>query len=240
VGGPAGAADVSKELAKRIAKHAADVLEKSIASARTAPLPQPATVLTGAGATFPCPVYAKWFINYRRENPSVEIAYEPVGSETGIRMLLAGKLDFGATDNPEAIRELEGEEAKYLLFPSVVGAVVPIVNLPGIEGQIQFTPEALAGIYLGKIKKWNDPILARANRGIRLPDQNIVVVHRADGSGTSYAWTDFLSKTSTEWKVDVGCGMTPKWPTGRPATGNDGVAKMVKEFGGSIGYVDCI
>ena len=176
------------------------------------------------------------------ENPNVEIVYEPVGSENGVRALLAGKIDFGASDNPEAIRSLDGEEGKYLLFPSVVGAVVPIVGdaLPGIEGEIQFTPEALAGIYLGKIKKCNDPILTRANRGIRLPDQDIVVVHRADGSGTSYAWTDFLSKTNPEWKGEVGCSMTPKWPIGRSATGNDGVAKTVKEFGGSIGYVEFI
>jgi phosphate transport system substrate-binding protein len=236
----AGAEDVSKDLAKRIAKHAAEALERGIASSRTAPLPQPQTVLMGTGATFPYPVYAKWFANYRRENPNVEIVYEAVGSEAGVRALLAGKADFGASDNPEAIRELDGEEGKYLLFPSVVGAVVPIVNLPGIEGEIQFTPEALAEIYLGKIKKWNDPILTRANRGIRLPDQDIVVVHRADGSGTSYAWTDFLSTTNPEWKAEVGCSMTPKWPTGRAATGNDGVAKTVKEFGGSIGYVEFI
>jgi phosphate ABC transporter phosphate-binding protein len=236
----AGAEDVSKDLAKRIAKHAAEAIEKGVTSSRTTPLPQPTTILTGAGATFPYPVYAKWFTNYKRENPNLKITYEPVGSEAGIQKLLAGEVDFGASDSPEAIHELAGEDGKYLLFPSVVGAVVPIVNLPGITSDIQFTPEALAAIYLGKIKKWNDPVLARTNRGIRLPDQDIVVVHRADGSGTSYAWTDFLSKTSPEWKAEVGCGMAPKWPTGRSASGNDGVAKMVKEFGGSIGYVEFI
>jgi len=236
----AGAEDVSKDLAKRIAKHVAEAMEKGMVSSRGASLPQPTTVLKGAGATFPYPVYAKWFRNYRRENPNLEINYEPVGSEAGIRRLLAGEVDFGASDSPEAIRDLDGEEGKYLLFPSVVGGVVPIVNLPGITGDIQFTPEALAGIFLGTIKKWNDPILARANRGLRLPDLDIVVVHRGDGSGTSYAWTDFLSKTSPEWKTEVGCSMTPKWPVGRAAAGNDGVAKLVKEFGGSIGYVEFI
>jgi phosphate transport system substrate-binding protein len=180
-------------------------------------------------------------VNYKRENPSVRITYDAVGSEAGVRTLLAGEVDLGASDSPEAIREITpGEEDKYLLFPSVVGAVVPIVNLPGISGDIAFTPEALAGIYLGKIKKWNDPVLTRANRGLRLPDLDIVVVHRSDGSGTSYAWTDYLSKTSPEWKAQVGSSLAPKWPVGRAASGNDGVAKLVKELGGSIGYVEFI
>jgi phosphate transport system substrate-binding protein len=133
-----------------------------------------------------------------------------------------------------------GAEDKYLFFPSVVGAVVPVVNLPGVPGDIAFTPEALAGIYLGKIKKWNDPILARSNKNLRLPDMDIVVVHRADGSGTSYAWTDFLSKTNHEWKAEVGTSLTPKWPVGREANGNDGVSKLVREQSGSIGYVEFI
>ena len=164
-----------------------------------------------------------------------------MGSETGIRELLAGKADFGATDSPEAIRDLAPkEQARFQLFPSVVGAVVPIVNLPGISGDIALTPEALAGIYLGKIKKWDDPALKRSNKGIRLPNLDIVVVHRADGSGTSYAWTDYLSRTNAEWKAEVGTGMAPNWPIGKAANGNDGVAKLVKEFGGSIGYVEFI
>jgi len=238
---PAGAEDVSKDLAKRIARHAAEAMEKGVAtSTRTQPQPLPTTILTGAGATFPYPVYAKWFTNYRRENPNVSITYVSIGSEAGVRKLLAGEVDFGASDSPDAIRELAGEEGNYLFFPSVIGAVVPIVNLPGVTGDIQFTPEALAGIYLGKIKKWNDPVLVRANRGLRLPDLDIVVIHRADGSGTSYAWTDFLSRTSPEWKAEIGPSMAPAWPCGRAAGGNDGVAKQVKEFGGSIGYVEFI
>jgi phosphate transport system substrate-binding protein len=171
----------------------------------------------------------------------VQITYDAIGSEAGVRRLLAGDVDLGASDSPEAIREIApDEEGKYLLFPSVVGAVVPTVNLPGISGDILFTPEALAGIYLGKIKKWNDPVLVRANRGLRLPDLDIVVIHRVDGSGTSYAWTDYLSKTSPEWKARVGSSMAPKWPAGRAAEGNEGVGKLVRELGGSIGYVEFI
>jgi phosphate ABC transporter phosphate-binding protein len=230
--------DVSKNLAKRIAKD----LAQAIGHLESPPAvggSQPAIALHGAGATFPYPVYAKWFTNYRTEHPGVEIDYDAIGSDAGIRKLLAGEVDFGASDSPNAIGEIgPREEAKYLYFPSVVGAVVPIVNLPGVTEDIAFTPEALAGIFLGKIKKWNDPILAKANRGIRLPDLDIVVVHRSDGSGTSYAWADYLSRTNTEWKAAIGASLTPKWPVGRGASGNDGVAKLVKELGGSIGYVE--
>lgn len=238
---PAAARDVSKDLSTLIAKKLVEALQQGEALSYTAPLPQPTTVLKGAGATFPLPVYEKWFTNYRRENPALQITYEPVGSAAGIRMLLADRVDFGASDSPKVIHELApGDEEKYLFFPSVVGAVVPVVNLPGLSADIAFTPGALAGIYLGKIKKWNDPILVRANRGLRLPDLNIVVVHRADGSGTSYAWTDFLSKTDPEWKAQVGTSLTPRWPVGREADGNDGVSKLVTEQTGSIGYVEFI
>ena len=236
-----GSEDVAKDLSKRIAKHVVEALERDPSSARTVSPPQPAIVLNGAGATFPYPVYTKWFTNYRRQNPNLEITYDPVGSEAGVRRLLGGTVDFGASDSPEVIRELSpGEKGKYLFFPSVIGAVVPIMNLPGFGGDVAFTPEALAGIYLGKITKWNDPVLARANRGLRLPDIDIVAVHRSDGSGTSYAWTDYLSKVSPEWKSGVGSGLSPQWPIGRAANGNDGVAKLVKEIGGSIGYVEFI
>ncbi len=233
--------DVSKDLSKRIAKHLAEALDKVEAPARTVSLPQPTTSLKGAGATFPEPVYAKWFMNFSRENPDVRIAYESIGSEEGVRKLLADEVDFGASDSPEAIRDLDpADEGRYLLFPSVIGAVVPIVNLPGLANEIAFTPEALAGIFLGKIKKWNDPIIKQANRGLQLPDLDIVVVHRSDGSGTSYAFTDYLSKTCSEWKDKIGCSLAPHWPVGRGVAGNDGVAKLVKELGGSIGYVEYI
>jgi phosphate transport system substrate-binding protein len=233
--------DVSKDLSKRIAKRVAEALDRVETLSQTPPPAQPGTVLKGAGATFPYPVYAKWITNYRRENPAVEIDYDAVGSEAGVRRLLAGGTDIGASDSPEAIREIApGEEANYLLFPSVVGAVVPIVNLPGFPNDIAFTPEALAGIYLGKIEKWNDPVLKRANPRLHLPDLDIVVVHRADGSGTSYAWTDYLSRTSPQWRAQVGAGLAPKWPVGRAANGNDGVAKLLKEVSGSIGYVEFV
>jgi phosphate transport system substrate-binding protein len=239
--------DIARHLSKGIAQHVAEALAKlEEAPHRTVSPPQGMSVpgkavLKGAGATFPYPVYAKWFINYRREHPEVEITYEPIGSEAGIRRLLSGEVDFGASDSPDAVHELDSaQEAKYLFFPSVVGAVVPIVNLPGVAGEIEFTPEVLAGIYLGKIKKWNDPILRRANPRLHLPDLDIVVIHRADGSGTSYAWTDYLSRISSEWKAQVGAGLAPHWPVGRAASGNEGVAGMVKELGGSIGYVEFI
>jgi phosphate transport system substrate-binding protein len=239
---PGGASDdVSKDLSKRIAKRVAEALDQDAAPFQTAPLLQATTVLKAAGATFPYPVYAKWITNYRRESPAVEIVYDAVGSVAGVRQLLAGGVDLGASDSPEVIRQIApGHENRYLLFPSVVGAVVPIVNIPGLASDIKFTPETLAGIYLGKIKKWNDPILKQANRGLRLPDLDIVVVHRADGSGTSYAWTDYLSRTSPEWRALVGSSLAPNWPVGRAANGNDGVAKLVKELGGSIGYVEYI
>lgn len=238
---PAVSGNVAKDLSAQIVKNLAASLEHAESLSRTAPLPQPTAILHGAGATFPYPVYTKWFTNYRQENPSLQIDYEPMGSEAGIRKLIANSVDFGASDSPEAIHELApGDGKKYLFFPSVVGAVVPVVNLPGFPSDIAFTPEALAGIYLGKIKKWNDPVLTRVNRGVRLPNLDIVVVHRADGSGTSYVWTDYLSRTSNTWKSQVGTSLAPRWPVGRDANGNDGVAKIVKEEVGAIGYVEFI
>jgi phosphate transport system substrate-binding protein len=232
--------DASKDIAKRIAKHIPEGLMDAAIPATARPR-GPSVALRGAGATFPGPVYQKWLTNFQAENPGTAITYDANGSEAGIRTLLAGSVDFGASDSPEAIHQIAPvDEKKYLLFASVVGAVVPIVNLPGVSASISFTPEALAGIYLGKIRKWNDPIIKQANRGVNLPDLDIVVVHRADGSGTSYAWTDYLSKVSPEWKTGVGSSLSPRWPTGRAAVGNDGVAKLVKELGGSIGYVEFI
>jgi phosphate transport system substrate-binding protein len=233
--------DISKNLSRQIAKHVVKALEKGDTASRTPPSSQAMAMLKGAGATFPYPVYEKWFANYKRENPDVEITYEPVGSEAGVRMLLTGAVDFGASDSPEAIHEIApADDGNYLFLPAVVGAVVPIVNLPGFTGDILITSEALAGIYLGKITKWNDPLLVRTNRGLHLPDLDIVVVHRSDGSGTSYALTDYLSRTSPEWKERVGAHLAPQWPVGRAANGNDGVARLVKELGGSIGYVEFI
>ena len=233
--------DIFQDLSKRIARHVAQAMEQGLRPLAPAAIPQPTTVLKGGGSTFSNPVYQKWITNYRRDNPNVRITYDSVGSGEGIRRLLAGEVDFGASDNPESIREIApGEAENYSFFPSVVGAVVPIVNLPGLSGEIAFTAEALAGIYIGKIKRWNDPVLRKANPHLRLPALDIVVVHRADGSGTTYAWTDYLSRTSPEWKRDVGPGLAPKWPVGRAAEGNEGVSALVKELGGSIGYVEFI
>jgi phosphate transport system substrate-binding protein len=236
-----GSGDASKELSKQIAKRVAEAVGEVAVPSRAPPPAQTRTVLEAAGATFPYPVYAKWIKNYGRQNPGTEIVYDAIGSEAGIRRLLAGSVDFGASDNPEAIREIApSREAEYLLFPSVAGAVVPIVNLPGLTGDISFTPEALAGIYLGDIKKWSDPILRKANPRLHLPDLDIVVVHRSDGSGTSYAWSQYLSKVSPAWSARAGSGFNPHWPAGRGATGNEGVAALVKEVSGSIGYVEYI
>ena len=226
---PAASQDVTKDLSTAIASKLVEFLRKGELPSKTTTRPQPATILKGAGATFPYPVYEKWITNYRLEAPAVQITYDAIGSEAGVRRLLEKTVDFGASDSPEAIHELAPEDAEqYVFFPSVVGAVVPVVNLPGLSSDIAFTPEALAGIYLGKIKKWNDPILMKSNRSLHLPDLDIVVVHRADGSGTTYAWTDYLSKTSAAWKAQVGASLHPKWPVGREATGNDGVSKLVK------------
>jgi len=227
------APDVAKDLSKRIARHLEEAIQRGAAAPSAAPSTPPGTKLHGAGATFPYPVYEKWFTNYRRVDPNVEIDYEPLGSEAGVRRLLKGEVDFAASDSPEAVHDTR-------LVPAIIGAVVPIVNLPGVTREIGFTPETLAGIYMGRITNWNDPVLREANRGVKLPDLDIVVVHRTEGSGTSYAFTDFLSKTVPDWKAKVGTGLAPKWPVGRAATGNDGVAKLVKELGGSIGYVEYI
>jgi len=238
---PEASENISKDLSTLIVKKLVEALKQGEAPSQTAPLPQPTMILKGAGATFPFPVYAKWFTNYRRENPAVQITYEPVGSEAGALKLLANSVDFAASDSPEVVHILApSDEERFLFLPSVVGAVVPVVNLSGLPSDIAFTPDALAGIYLGKIKKWNDPILTRANRGLHLPDLDIAVVHRADGSGTSYVWTDYLSKISPEWKAQVGTSLAPKWPVGLEANGNGGVSKVVKERAGSIGYVEFI
>lgn len=236
-----GVNDVRHDLAKTIARHLAEALQKGDPIAQTGHLPEPSTLLTAAGATFPAPIYDKWFGSYRRENPKVEISYSAIGSEAGVKRLLAGEVDFGASDSPEAIQDLAPDrQGQFLLFPSVVGAVVPVVNLPGLGGEISLSPEALAGIYLGKITKWNDPILERDNRRVHLPDLEIKVIHRSDGSGTSYAWTDYLSRADADWKQKVGVNLTPQWPVGKGVEGNEGVATQVKEFGGSIGYVEFI
>jgi phosphate transport system substrate-binding protein len=195
--------------------------------------------LTGAGATFPYPIYSKWFSEYSQAHPGVEINYQSIGSGGGIRQMVAGLVDFGATDAPATDEQLAPAKTKLIHIPTVMGAVVPIFNVPGVNN-IRFSPEALAGIYLGKITNWSDPRIAKDNPGVALPNLKIIVVHRADGSGTTYIFTDYLSKISPEWASGPGKGASPSWPTGVAGKGNEGVAGYVRQLSGSIGYVELI
>jgi phosphate transport system substrate-binding protein len=201
-------------------------------------------LLNGAGATFPYPIYSKWFDEYHKLHPEIQINYQSIGSGGGIRQVIAGTVDFGASDGPMTDEQLQEYTKKYghaiLHFPTVLGADVPTYNIPGVTGQLKFTPEALAGIFLGKITRWNDPVLAGVNKGVNLPAQEIVVVHRSDGSGTTYVWVDYLSKVSEEWKTKVGKGTSVNWPVGLGGKGNEGVAGLVKQTPYSIGYVELI
>lgn len=198
------------------------------------------TLVNGAGATFPYPIYSKWFSEYHKLHPDIQINYQPIGSGGGIRQLDSGTIDFGASDQPMTNEQLAKAGIKPLHFPTVLGAVVLTYNVPDVKGELKFTPEAIAGVFLGKIKKWNDPELARANPGLKLPGKDILVVHRSDGSGTTYIWTDYLAKTNAEWKSRVGSGTAVNWPTGLGAKGNDGVAGLVKQTPYSLGYVELI
>jgi phosphate transport system substrate-binding protein len=196
--------------------------------------------LNGAGATFPYPIYSKWFDEYHKAHPNIEINYQSIGSGGGIRQLTDGTVDFGASDGPMTDEQLGKAKVKILHFPTVLGGVVPTHNVDGVKESLKFTPEALAGIFLGKITKWNDPAIAGPNPGVKLPASDIVVVHRSDGSGTTYIWTDYLSKVSTEWKDKVGTGTSVNWPVGLGGKGNEGVSGLVKQTPSSIGYVELI
>ena len=195
--------------------------------------------LTGAGATFPYPIYSKWFSEYSAAHPGVEINYQSIGSGGGIRQVTAGLVDFGASDGPMTDEQLAASKVKLIHIPTVLGAVVPIYNVPG-AGDIRFSPEVLADIFLGKISTWNDARIAKDNPGVKLPDQKIIVVHRSDGSGTSYIFTDYLSKVSKEWAGGPGKGTSPSWPVGVGGKGNEGVAGLVRQLPGAIGYVELI
>jgi phosphate transport system substrate-binding protein len=191
-------------------------------------------LINGAGATFPYPIYAKWFSEYHRLHPDIQINYQSIGSGGGIRQLLAGTVDFGASDGPMTDEQLAQAKIKVLHFPTVLGADVPTYNLPGVSQELKFTPDALAGIFLGTTKKWNDSQLVKANPGVKLPSNDIVVVHRSDGSGTTYVWTDYLSKISPDWKTKVGTGTAVSWPVGIGGKGNEGVAGLVQQTPYSI------
>ena len=198
------------------------------------------TTLNGAGATFPYPIYSKWFSEYHKLHSDVEINYQSIGSGGGIRQVTAGTVDFGASDMPMTDKQLQEAKTKILNLPTVLGAVVPAYNIPGVSGEVKFTPEALAGIFLGKISKWNDKAITSVNPGINFPDKDIIVVHRSDGSGTSFIWTDYLSKVSSDWKSQVGSDTSVKWPVGMGGKGNEGVAGFIRQLQGSIGYVELI
>jgi len=202
------------------------------------------TKLNAAGATFPYPIYSKWFNEYHQQHPDIEINYQSIGSGGGIAQVTAGTVDFGASDGPmkdEQIATFKQQRGTAVLhFPTVLGAVVPAYNIPGFKGELKFTPDVIAGVYLGKIASWNDPAIAKANPGVSLPNQPIVVVHRSDGSGTTYIWTDYLSKISSDWNGQVGKGTSVKWPVGLGAKGNEGVAGMIRQMEGAFGYVELI
>ena len=197
------------------------------------------TTLNGAGATFPYPMYSKWFSQYHKDHPDVEINYQSIGSGGGIRQVLAGTVDFGASDGPMTDEQLAQAKTKILHIPTVLGADVPAYNL-NVTGELKFTPEALAGIFLGKITNWNDPALSKANPTVKLPSQPIIVIHRSDGSGTTFIWTDYLSKVSPEWKSQVGTGTSVKWPVGLGGKGNEGVAGLLRQMPGAMGYVELV
>lgn len=200
--------------------------------------------LTGAGATFPNPMYSKWFDVYHKLHPNIQINYQSLGSGAGIRQVTEATVDFGASDGPMSDEQLKAFHDKrgvdVLHFPTVLGADVPVYNVPGVATDLNFTPEALAGIFLGKITKWNDPEIAKANPKVKLPGSDILVVHRSDGSGTTYVWVDYLSKVSSEWQSRVGKGASVNWPVGLGDKGNEGVSGQVKQSPNSIGYVELI
>jgi phosphate transport system substrate-binding protein len=196
--------------------------------------------INAAGATFPYPIYSKWFDEYHKLHPNVQINYQSIGSGGGIRQLLDKTVDFGASDGPMTDEQLQQAGFKVLHFPTVLGAAVPSYNIPGVTGELKFTPEAIAGIFLGKVTKWNDPAIAGANPGVKLPGDDIVVIHRSDGSGTTYIWTDYLSKVSSEWQSKVGKNTSVNWPVGLGGKGNEGVAGLLKQTPDSIGYVELI
>ena len=201
---------------------------------------QGAEPLRGAGATFPYPLYQKWFAAFEKKFPEVSIEYQPLGSGSGIEELFKDEIDFAGSDIPVSDEELGKLPRKIKLIPTAVGGVVPIYHLDGILEDIRFTPEVLASIYLGKIDRWNDPAIRAVNHGISLPARKIAVVHRSDRSGTTFIWTDYLSKVSNEWKTTAGFGDKVRWPVGISADGNEGVTELVRRTPDSIGYVEFI
>jgi len=198
------------------------------------------TKLNGAGATFPYPIYSKWFAEYNKQHPEVEINYQSIGSGGGIRQVSDGTVDFGASDGPMSDEQLKASKSKLTHIPTVLGAVVPAYNIPGFSGTLNFSGDTLANIFIGKITSWNDASIAKDNPGVKLPNVPIIVVHRSDGSGTTYVWTDYLTKVSGDWSGSVGKGSSVKWPAGLGAKGNEGVAGMIRQMDGALGYIELI
>jgi len=196
--------------------------------------------INGAGATFPYPIYSKWFAEYNKLHPDIQINYQSIGSGGGIRQITNQTVFFGASDGPMTNDQLNAAPGTILHFPTVLGAVVPVYNIPGVSAELKFTGPLLADIYLGKVTKWNDPAITKLNGGVQLPASDITVVHRSDGSGTTYIFVDYLSKVSPEWKKRVGVATSVKWPTGVGGKGNEGVSGLVSQTPGSIGYVELI
>jgi phosphate transport system substrate-binding protein len=196
--------------------------------------------INGAGATFPYPIYSKWFDDYNKLHPNVQINYQSLGSGAGIRQLTEQTVFFGATDGPMTNDQLVAAPGRVLHFPTVLGADVPVYNIPGMTAELKFTGPVLANIFLGKIAKWNDAEIAKINPGVDLPNRDIVVVHRSDSSGTTYIWVDYLAKVSPEWKAKTGVATSVNWPTGVGQKGNEGVAGFVSQTPGAIGYVELI
>jgi phosphate transport system substrate-binding protein len=196
--------------------------------------------INGAGATFPYPIYSKWFSEYNKLHPNVQINYQSIGSGGGIRQITNQTVFFGATDGPMTNDQLLAAPSKILHFPTVLGADVPVYNIPGVNAELKFTGALLADIFLGKVTKWNDPAIAKLNDGVKLPSSDVTVVHRSDASGTTYIWVDYLGKVSGAWKTKVGVATQVNWPTGVGGKGNEGVAGLVTQTPGSIGYVELI
>jgi phosphate transport system substrate-binding protein len=185
-------------------------------------------------------MYSKWFSEYHKLHSDIEINYQSIGSGGGIRQVSEGTVEFGASDMPMNDEQLKAAKSKILNIPTVLGAVVPVYSVPGVTADLKFTPDVLAGIFLGRITKWNDKAIAAANPGVSFPDKDIVVIHRSDGSGTTFIWTDYLSKVSADWKSQVGSGTAVKWPLGLGGKGNEQVAAYVRQMPGAIGYVELI
>jgi len=228
---------------------AEQIVNRLVGATKETPSPQPRaegsstnalTTIKGAGGTFPAPLYQKWFESFQEGHPSVHISYDPVGSSEGIEALRKGQVDFAASDMPLSDQAASGFHGGVRQIPMVLGAVVPIYNVKGLRQNLNFTPEILAGIYLGKIMRWNDPAIKKANSSVSLPDVSIVPVHRSDGSGTTFVWSEYLAKVSAEWKNSVGSGATVKWPVGIGAERNEGVASTVQQTPNSIGYVEFV